>query len=134
MPIGYDIYFPELWAGLYRHEPDIIFFPSLQLSDHGMASEALLKARAMDTKAYVCRSSYGRAEELPWKAGQMFGQSAIIHPDGTVLASPGHYEGFGVARIAAPFAWQRQRCSGRGREPVRSFLQEDSRPDVYAKL
>ena len=64
MPICYDIYFPELWAGLCRLSPDILFFPSLQRSDHEMASEALLKARAMDTNSYVCRSSYGRCLSL----------------------------------------------------------------------
>ena len=36
----------------------------------------------------------------------MFGQSAIVHPDGTVLANAGHYEGIALAHIV-PFAWQR---------------------------
>ncbi len=133
IPICYDIYFPELFAALALREPDIIFFPSLQRSDHEPASEALLKARAMDTKAYIARASYGQRADLPWKAGHMFGQSAIVHPDGTLLANAGHYEGIALAHIEVPFAWQRQRCGGYPAEPVRHFLREDRRPDVYGE-
>ena len=133
IPICYDIYFPELFAALALREPDLIFFPSLQRSDHEPASEALLKARAMDTKAYIARASYGRRADLPWKAGHMFGQSAIVHPDGTLLANAGHYEGIALAHIEVPFSWQRQRCGGYPAEPVRHFLREDRRPDVYGE-
>ena len=84
-----------------------------------------------DTKAYIARASYGRSADQPWKAGLMFGQSAIVHPDGTVLANAGHYEGIALAHIEVPFAWQRQRCGGYPAEPVRRFLREDRRPDVY---
>lgn len=131
LPICYDIYFPEFFTALARHKPDILFFPSLQRSDHEPASEALLKTRAMDSKAYIARASYGRTAELPWKAGQMFGQSAIVHPDGTLLANAGHYEGFALAHIEVPFIWQRQRCGGYDAEPVRDFLDEDRRPEIY---
>ena len=131
IPICYDIYFPELFSGLTRLKPDLIFFPSLQRSDHETASEAMLRTRAMDAKAYLIRSSYGRAADLPWKAGQMFGQSAIVHPDGTLLANAGHYEGIALAHIQVPFVWQRQRCGGYPAESVRDFLDEDRRPDSY---
>ena len=71
----------------------------------------------MDTKAYIARASYGRRVDQPWKAGLMFGQSAIVHPDGTVLANAGHYEGVTLAHIevlslAAPAL---RRVSGRTR-------------------
>ena len=131
IPICYDIYFPEFFSVLTRQKPDLIFFPSLQRSDHETASEAMLRTRAMDAKAYLIRSSYGRAADLPWKAGQMFGQSAIVHPDGTLLANAGHYEGFALAHVQAPFVWQRQRCGGYPAEAVREFLDEDRRPETY---
>ncbi|MBT5877137.1 MAG: carbon-nitrogen hydrolase family protein [Candidatus Latescibacteria bacterium] len=129
--ICYDIYFPELFAKLTDLKPDIIFLPSLQRSDHEMASEAILKTRAMDTKSYFVRSSYGCPIDVPWKAGMMFGQSAVIHPDGTVLSNAGHYEGLALARITIPFEWRRQRCGGYPAMGVRNFLAEDRRPDVY---
>jgi len=133
LPICYDIYFPEFFAALAQRQPDILFFPSLQRSDHEPASEALLKARAMDTKSYIARASYGRQTDLPWKAGQMFGQSAIVHPDGTLLANAGHYEGIALAHVEVPFSWQRQRCGGYAAEPVRQFLAEDRRPHIYTQ-
>ena len=131
MPICYDIYFSEFFSALTRLKPDLIFFPSLQRSDHEMASEAMLRTRAMDTKAYIVRSSYGRQIDLPWQAGQMFGQSAIVHPDGTLLANAGHYAGFALAHVAVPFVWQRQRCGGYDAAPVRDFLEQDRRPNAY---
>ncbi len=131
IPICYDIYFPALFSAFTRLKPDLLFFPSLQRSDHETASEAMLRTRAMDAKAYLIRSSYGRPADLPWKAGQMFGQSAIVHPDGTLLANAGHYEGIALAHIQVPFVWQRQRCGGYPAEPVRDFLDEDRRPETY---
>ncbi len=130
--ICYDVYFPELFAALTRQNPDIVFLPSLQRSDHEMASEAILKTRAMDTKAYFVRSSYGCPTDVPWKAGMMFGQSCVLHPDGTMLASAGHYEGVALARVAFPFEWRRQRCGGYPAMAVRDFLEQDSRPDLYS--
>ena len=131
IPICYDIYFPEFFSALTRLKPDILFFPSLQRSDNETASEAMLRTRAMDAKAYVVRSSYGRRADQPWKAGQMFGQSAIVHPDGTLLANAGHYEGIALAHVQVPFVWQRQRCGGYPAEPVRDFLDDDRRPEAY---
>jgi len=73
---------------------------------------------------------YRRADQ-PWEAGLMFGQSAIVHPDGTVSANAGHYEGIALNNM--PFAWQRQHCGGYPAEPVRHFLREDRRPDIYGE-
>jgi predicted amidohydrolase len=129
--ICYDVYFSELFAVLARGNPDVIFFPSLQRSDHEMANEALLKTRAMDSQAYIVRSSYGRPSELPWRAGLMFGQSCVVHPDGTLLANAGHYEGLALAYVQCPFNWQRQRCGGYPSMSVREFLREDRRPELY---
>ena len=127
----YDIYFPELFVALTRAEPDLIFFPSLQRSDHEMASEAMLRTRAMDTQAYIVRSSFGRESTAPWRKDMMFGQSCVVHPDGSILANAGHYEGVALAYIRVPFDWQRARCGGYPCQSVRAFLAEDRRPDLY---
>jgi predicted amidohydrolase len=131
LSICYDIYFPEFFSTLTRLKPDLVFFPSLQRSDHETASEAMLRTRAMDAKSYLIRSSYGRRADAPWKAGHMFGQSAVVHPDGTVLANAGHYEGIALAHVQVPFVWQRQRCGGYAAEAVWDFLEEDRRPEAY---
>jgi predicted amidohydrolase len=74
LTICYDIYFPVYFAALTRLRPDVILLPSLQRSEHEMASDALVKVRAMDATAYLMRSSYGRQLDLSWKPGMMFGQ------------------------------------------------------------
>jgi predicted amidohydrolase len=129
--ICYDVYFPELFAALTLSRPEIIFLPSLQRSEHEVASEAIVKVRAMDAKAYLVRSSFGREATRPWRAGMMFGQSCVVHPDGTVLANAGHHEGFALAHVTVPFDWQRPRCGGYPSMSVREFLEEDRRPETY---
>lgn len=129
--ICYDVYFPELFASLRSGRPDMIFFPSLQRSDHELANAALLQTRATDTQAYIVRSSFGCPLGVPWTKDMMFGQSAIVHPDGTILANAGHYEGVALAHVTVPFTWQRTRCGGCGPMPVRDFLDEDGRSELY---
>ncbi len=124
--ICYDIYFPELSVELSKHNVDIVFFPSLQRSEHEMASEAMLKVRAMDTQAYVVRSSYGTPASASWRPPMMFGQSCVVHPDGTLLANAGHYEGIAfAAHVQLPFDWQRPRCGGMPEMSVQAFINED---------
>ncbi|MBL4574743.1 MAG: carbon-nitrogen hydrolase family protein [Opitutaceae bacterium] len=123
--ICYDIYFPEIFNELRQQKVDIIFFPSLQRAEHETANESLIKARAMDTQAYLVRSSFGRPINTHWQPGMMFGQSSIIHPDGTVLANAGHFEGMGLARIKLPFEWKKPRCSGYPVQSVRDYLDDD---------
>jgi predicted amidohydrolase len=129
--ICYDIYFPELSVLLSEMKADIVFFPSLQRSEHEMASEAFLKVRAMDTQAYLVRSCYGAPAESSWRPSMMFGQSAIVHPDGTILANAGHYEGIAfAAHMQMPFTWKRPRCGGMPAMPVREFINEDRKKRI----
>lgn len=134
LTICYDVYFPAFFAALARMEPDVLILPSLQRSEHELASEAMVKVRAMDAATYLVRSSYGTERDGVWRAGQMFGGSCIVHPDGTILGNAGHYEGVALALVTLPFTWRRQRCGGYPPWPVRSFLLEDERRDVYEQL
>ena len=129
--ICYDVYFPELLVAVRAQRPDMVFFPSLQRSDHELANAALLQTRAMDTQAYIVRSSFGCPLDVPWSKDMMFGQSAIVHPDGTILANAGHYEGIALAQVTMPFAWRRNRCGGYGPMTVRDFLDQDRRGELY---
>ena len=61
----------------------------------------------------------------------MFVQSAVVHPDGTILANAGHYEGTAIATIEFPSIWSRSRCGGYPPAPVKDFLAEDRREDLY---
>lgn len=137
-PIGiatcYDFYFPEVFSLLSLKGARIIFFPSLQRSDNRQSVASMLATRAMDTSAFIVRSSYGTPAGSAWRPGLPYGLSCIVHPDGTCLADAGRYEGFAVARIDVTAAWKRARCYGCPAEPVRKFLREDRRPDLYGPL
>jgi len=132
--ICYDIYFPEIFAVLRNRGARIIFFPSLQRSDNPAAVSAMLATRAMDSCAYVVRSSYGTPTGSAWKSGMPYGLSCIVHPDGTILASAGRYEGFAMTRVDLSREWERCRCYGYPEEPVRKFITEDRRKDLYGEL
>ncbi len=119
----YDLYFPELFSALGRNKPDIVFVPSLQRSDHEPANEVRMSSRAMDIQAYIVRSSFGREIDKPWIPGMMFGQSCVVHPDGTLLANAGHYEGVATASAKIPFNWKRPRCGGYPADSVRQFIE-----------
>ncbi len=129
--VCYEIYFPEIFVTLRKNSPDIIFNPSLQRSEHELANEVYLKSRAMDTQAYIIRSSYGQDIHKAWTKDKMFGQSCIVHPDGTILANAGHYEGYALASIQLPFVWKKPRCSGWPEQSVREYLDEDRREELY---
>ena len=127
----YDFYFPELFGVLARKGARMIFFPSLQRSDAPEAVSRMLSARAMDCSAFIVRSSYGAPAGAPWRPGRPYGLSGIVHPDGTWLANAGHDQGFALAVIDSAFEWKRRRCYGLPEEPVKRFLAEDRRPDLY---
>ena len=130
----YDMYFPEYLRALALRGARLIFFPSLQRSDSPEAVAAMLAVRAMDSFAYLVRSSYGSPAGSAWRPGMPYGMSRIVHPDGSVLADAGRYEGFALAVVDLAHAWRRTRCHGRPPEPVRDFITQDRRPELYGDL
>ena len=132
--ICYDIYFPEVARLLFLKGVEIILFPSLQRSDREASCMVLNRARAMDSTAYLIRSSYGQRAGTTFSPDKMFGGSCIIAPNGDVLSDAGHVEGFALADIEPKIPWKRQRCHGMPPQSVREFLTEDRRPNLYGPL
>ncbi|MBN4060988.1 carbon-nitrogen hydrolase family protein [bacterium AH-315-I18] len=132
--ICYDIYFPEVARVLALEGAQIILFPSLQRSEQEDCCMLLNRMRAMDSTAYLIRSSYGRRPSKVHKPGLTYGSSCIIGPDGSILANAGYDEGFTHAVIAPKTPWQRQRCHGMPPHAVRDFLNEDRRPELYGTI
>lgn len=58
----------------------------------------------------------------------------MVAPDGAVLADAGLYQGVAIAEVDLHTPWVRNRCSGAPPEPVRNFLREDRRPDLYGQI
>ncbi len=129
--ICYDIYFPEVARMLALGGAQIILFPSLQRSECEERCMLLNRVRAMDSTAYLIRSSYGKRPRKVHKPNLTYGSSCIIGPDGKILAHAGHDEGFTHAVIEPQKPWQRQRCHGMPPQAVRDFLNEDRRPELY---
>lgn len=132
--ICYDVYFPQVSQLLALRGAQIILFPSLQRSDSEENVMMFNRVRAMDATAYFVRSSYGQRRGAAFKPGLMHGGSCVVGPDGSVLANAGHHEGIAAARIDPHTPWQRQRCGGMPPQPVREFLLEDRRPQLYGPI
>lgn len=132
--ICYDVYFPETARILSLKGAEIILFPSLQRSDREESVLIMTRVRAMDSFAYVIRSSFGQPKDKPYEPGMMFGGSCIMAPDGSVLANAQRHEGFAIAEIDTSKKWSRPRCGRREPMPVREFLTEDRRPELYDRI
>ena len=130
----YDVYFPEVARVLFLQKADVILFPSLQRSDTPERCMLLNRARAIDATCHLVRASYGLRPGEHYEQGKVYGGSCVIAPDGAVLADAGQYEGVAVADVDLRAPWVRNRCSGAAPEPVRDFLAEDRRPELYGPL
>jgi len=129
--VCYDVYFPELFRTFLLNGASLVFFPSLQRSENPEAVLSMLSARAMDCCAFMVRAAYGTPRDQAWRPGKPYGMSCVVHPDGTVLANAGHYEGLAIAVVDCGAEWRKPRCHGCPEQSVRSFLTEDRRPELY---
>ncbi|HKU47710.1 MAG TPA: carbon-nitrogen hydrolase family protein [Burkholderiales bacterium] len=95
LSVCYDVRFPELYRGL--GEFDIMFVPSAFTVPTGAAHwETLLRARAIENKAYVVAPAQGGTHASGRKT---WGHSMIVDPWGEILASRAEGEGVVLAEI-----------------------------------
>ena len=95
LSVCYDVRFPELYRGL--GEFDVMFVPSAFTVPTGKAHwETLLRARAIENKAYVVAPAQGGTH-----AGgrQTYGHTMIVDPWGEILGVQEEGEGLVVAEI-----------------------------------
>lgn len=84
LSICYDLRFPKLYRDLASRGAGVLCVPAAFTVQTGEAHwEALLRARAIETGAYVVAPAQGGAHE---DGRRTFGRSAIIGPWGDVLA------------------------------------------------
>ena len=114
--ICFDLYFPELFEAYRRAGVSVIAAPSYQRYEPRENLRAQAVARAMDTGAYVVRSSYHLSEA----AG---GCSGVYAPDGRILAM--------VDRTGCASACARSpKCYGPSRPPLQERLRPVRRMDL----
>lgn len=95
LSVCYDVRFPELYRGL--GEFDVMFLPSAFTVPTGAAHwETLLRARAIENKAYVVAPAQGGTHA---SGRRTWGHSMIVDPWGEVLAARAEGEGVVLAEI-----------------------------------
>ena len=95
LSICYDVRFPELYRGL--GEFDVMFVPSAFTVPTGAAHwETLLRARAIENKAYVVAPAQGGTHA---SGRRTWGHSMIVDPWGEILAERPEGEGVLLAEI-----------------------------------
>jgi deaminated glutathione amidase len=95
LSICYDVRFPELYRGL--GEFDVMFVPSAFTVPTGAAHwETLLRARAIENKAYVVAPAQGGTHA---SGRRTWGHSMIVDPWGEILASRAEGEGVVLAEV-----------------------------------
>ncbi|HEX2331872.1 MAG TPA: carbon-nitrogen hydrolase family protein [Burkholderiales bacterium] len=95
LSVCYDVRFPELYRGL--GEFDLMFVPSAFTVPTGAAHwETLLRARAIENKAYVVAPAQGGTHA---SGRRTWGHSMIIDPWGEILAMREEGEGVVLAEI-----------------------------------
>lgn len=118
--ICYDLRFPELFRIAADHT-DLFLVVANWPERRGHAWRTLLRARAMDSQAYVL--GVNRVGEADGHAHR--GDSALVDPSGSVLASVAGGEGLVLGEVRVEeVATTRQRFG---------FL-SDRRPDLYRRL
>jgi predicted amidohydrolase len=95
LSVCYDVRFPELYRGL--GEFDVMFLPSAFTVPTGAAHwETLLRARAIETKAYVVAPAQGGTHA---SGRRTWGHSMIVDPWGEIIAQRAEGEGVVLAEI-----------------------------------
>ena len=95
LSVCYDVRFPELYRGL--GEFDVMFVPSAFTVPTGAAHwETLLRARAIENKAYVVAPAQGGTHA---SGRRTWGHSMIVDPWGEILAQRDEGEGVVLAEV-----------------------------------
>ena len=123
--ICFDAAFPEHFVTLAKQQVDVILCPSYQRSSTPERLDVITKARAMDTGAYMVRSSFA----MP--GGKTGGRSMVVAPDGHLV---GRLEGdAGVLRVEIDptVKWHQPRSHGQAKIEHRELIMIERRPELY---
>lgn len=126
--ICFELYFPDFFEALAAQSPDIILCPSYQRSEN---SEILIKqamGRALDSEAFVIRSSYSMGKES--KNG---GTSYAVSPSGEIILNMKQETGISVIEIDPHEKRMRPLAHGLGRMRSREIVEKFRIPSIYRK-
>lgn len=90
LTICYDVRFPELYRAIARAGAEVILVPAAFMQTTGEAHwEVLLRARAIESSAYVVASATIRGDGTVPDAFETYGHALAVGPWGEVLADLG---------------------------------------------
>ncbi len=110
--ICYDLRFAELFSYYAQHEVDAILLPAAFLKKTGEAHwEVLLRARAIESQAYVIASAQGGYHVgVAGGTRETFGHSLVSDPWGTLVSNQrSHQAGVEIVTLQRDLLWKVRR-------------------------
>jgi glycerophosphoryl diester phosphodiesterase len=124
--ICFDVYFPEYAATLAGEQIDIMICPTYQRSEEADRIAAMTRTRAIDSGAWILRSSYSISKDSP-----KGGRSMIVSPAGKILADAGSEPGVKIADFNPKDNYIKPASFGRPPVIHRDLMESKRRPGVY---
>lgn len=126
--VCFDMYFASYFEALAKHKVDVIVCPGYQRSESGDRIRLISGARALDTGAYVVRSSY--AMNTPNKGGH----SLVASPNGDIVVDAA--DAVGMVRVDMDPQMKFVKPASHGQPDVehRALIDAHVRPEVYVKV
>ena len=121
----FDFYFAEHFEALAAQAPDLLLCPSYQRSESADRIRLLSRARALDSGAYLLRSSYAMGSE------DRGGRSLVAGPDGELLAEVDGEPGVLRAEIDPHRKFVKP--ASHGQDPIehRALIEAHRQPGTY---
>lgn len=124
--VCFDIYFPEYIAALTAAEIDMIIYPSYQRGERTDIIKAMTSTRALDSGAWILRSSYSMASGSP-----IGGHSMLVDPSGTILLNAKSMPKVLIADFDPNQKYSKPASYGKPKIEFRELLKNKRRPEVY---
>jgi len=123
--VCFDLYFPEYFETLAAADTRLIFCPSYQRSETPERIRTICGCRALDSGAYILRSSYAMPD------ASMGGTSLVAGPDGTILADAHGTPGVLRVEFDPTTGFQKPASHGRPHVCHRNLIEAHRRPGLY---
>lgn len=123
----FDLSFPEHFVVLAEQEVDLILCPSYQRSASAERILTVSQVRAMDSGAYLIRSSYAMDDSTRG------GHSLVAAPDGTLLANAKDQVGIITTEFDPALKFIKPASHGQPHVEHRASIESRRRPDTYRK-
>ena len=124
--VCFDIYFSEYIASLTAAKIDMMIYPAYQRGENVDTIEAMTRTRALDSGAWVLRSSYSIAPD-----SSQGGCSMLVNSCGQILANAKSVPGVLIENFNPNEKYSKPASYGKPKVESRELLECKRRPGVY---